>query len=104
PVSPERVWDSLTSDASLSAWKLPIKSLTWTSPRPFGVGTTREVALSGKSLTIREKFFRWEEGKRMSFFATECDRNLLVRFPDDYVVESRPGGGSRFTWTIATEP
>lgn len=103
PVPPEQVWAALTSDQSLAAWQLPVKSLKWTSPRPFGVGTTREVVLSGRTLSIREHFFRWDEGNRMSFFATECDRNLLRRFAEDYVVEARPGG-SRFTWTIATEP
>jgi hypothetical protein len=103
PVPPEWVWAALTSDESLSAWRLPVKSLTWTSPRPFGVGTTREVVLSASMLSIRERFFRWEEGSRMSYFATECNRNLLRRFAEDYVVEERPGG-SRFTWTIATEP
>ena len=103
PVAPEQVWAALTSDASLAAWQLPVKSLTWTSSRPFGVGTTREVVLSGQSLSIRERFFRWQDGERMSFYATECNRKLLRRFAEDYVVEARPGG-SRFTWTIATEP
>ncbi len=35
---PERVWDSLQSDESLAAWGKTVNSLTWTSPRPFGVG------------------------------------------------------------------
>jgi ligand-binding SRPBCC domain-containing protein len=39
---PERVWESLESDASISAWGPAVKTVTWTSPRPFGVGTTRE--------------------------------------------------------------
>jgi len=102
-VPAEDVWAALTSDASLSSWRLPIKSLTWTSPRPFGVGTTREVLLSGRMFGIRERFFRWEEGRRMSFAGTHFDRRLLRRFAEDYVVESRDGG-SRFTWTIAIEP
>jgi hypothetical protein len=102
-VPPDTVWSSLTSDRSMWDWRLPIKRLTWTSPRPFGVGTTREVILSGGSFGIRERYFRWEDGRRMSFVATECDRRLLRRFAEDYLVESRPGG-SRFTWTIALEP
>ncbi|MDT4936742.1 MAG: hypothetical protein QOG80_413 [Pseudonocardiales bacterium] len=102
-VPPERVWESLTSDASMSAWRLPVRTLEWTSPRPFGVGTTRTVELSGGALGIREKYFRWDEGRRMSFYAVECTRTLLRRFAEDYLVEERPGG-SRFTWTIALEP
>ena len=41
--SPERVWESLVSDESLAAWGPMINDVTWTSPRPFGVGTTREL-------------------------------------------------------------
>lgn len=103
PVPPQRVWEALTSDGSLGAWQLPVRRLTWTSPRPFGVGTTREVILSGNTFGIRERFFRWEEGVRMSFSATECSRPLLRRFGEDYLVEERHGG-SRFTWTIALDP
>lgn len=99
-----QVWASLTSERSLWDWRLPISRLTWTSPRPFGVGTTREVVLTGGSIAIRERFFRWADGHRMSFAATECDRPLLRRFAEDYLVEARKGGGARFVWTIAMEP
>jgi hypothetical protein len=43
-VSPERLWESLTSDRALADWRLGLHSLRWASPRPFGVGTTREPA------------------------------------------------------------
>ncbi len=103
PVPPARVWESLTSDRALADWGLGLHSLNWTSARPFGVGTTREVVLPGKALAIRERFFRWEEGSRKSFYGTEVNRPLLRRFAEDYLVEQTPAG-SRFTWTIAMEP
>jgi hypothetical protein len=102
-VAPERVWESLTSDRALAAWGLGLHSLRWTSPRPFGIGTTREVVLPGKAMAVREKFFRWEDGHRKSFHAVAADRPLLRRFAEDYLVEPTRGG-SRFTWTIAMEP
>jgi hypothetical protein len=52
--SPEKVWESLVSDESLTAWGPMIKDVTWTSPRPFGVGTTREVTAPGGSV-MRER-------------------------------------------------
>src|SRR5690348_9861094 len=61
-VPPARVWESLASDESLAAWGLGVRRLTWTTPRPFGVGTTREVVLPLGSMTVRERFFRWDEG------------------------------------------
>ena len=102
-VPPERVWESLTSDRALADWGLPLRRLEWTSPRPFGVGTSREVDLAAGLVTIKERFFRWEEGERYSFYAESVNRNVLHAFAEDYVVE-RTSGGSRFTWTIAMTP
>jgi uncharacterized protein YndB with AHSA1/START domain len=102
-VPPERVWAALTSDRSMADWGLGIHSLRWTSARPFGVGTTREVVLPGKVMTVRERFFRWEEGSRKSFYGTEINRPVVDRFAEDYLVE-QTARGSRFTWTIAFEP
>ncbi|MCU1657884.1 MAG: Polyketide cyclase / dehydrase and lipid transport, partial [Pseudonocardiales bacterium] len=98
PVAPERVWASLTSDRALAAWGFGLHSLDWTSPRPFGVGTTRSVVLPGRTIAIHERFFRWEEGRRKSFHGTETNRPLLRRFAEDYLVEPT-AAGSRFIWT-----
>ena len=77
-----------------------IRSLRWTSPRPLGVGATREIVLR-QFIAVREHFFRWDEGSRYSFHG-ECNRPVR-RFAEDYLVEKTPGG-CRFTWTIAFEP
>lgn len=104
PVPPERVWESIASEASLSGWRgLHVPRLTWTSPRPFGIGTTREVVLPLGAMTVRERFFRWDEGKGYSFYVEAANRPLLERFAEDYVVEP-DGDGTLLTWTIALEP
>lgn len=101
--SPERVWASLASDASLSAWGLGVQSLRWTSPRPFGVGTTREVVLPLRAMTIREEFTRWDEGRGYAFYVREANRPGLRSFAENYELEP-DGDGTLFTWTIALEP
>lgn len=104
PASPEQVWESISSDESMRAWKgLHVPSLTWTSPRPFGVDTTREVVLPLQMMTVHERFFRWDEGKGYSFYVYEANRPLLDRFAEDYVIEA-DGDGAVLTWTIALEP
>jgi hypothetical protein len=103
PVPPERVWESIASDRSMWDWGLGVKRLTWTSPRPFGVGTTREVVLPFGAMTVREQFFRWDEGKGYSFYVAETNRPVVERFAEDYAIEP-DGNGSVFTWTIALEP
>jgi hypothetical protein len=99
--SPEQVWESLTSDASIAAWGPTIKEVNWTSPRPFGVGTTREVApLDTRG---REHFFRWDEGHDYSFAVDEWTIPVFKRFAEDYIVEP-DDGGTLFSWTVAFEP
>ena len=99
---PQKVWDSLTSDASIAAWGPTLKSVDWTSSRPFGVGTTREVTpLVGPRL--RERYFLWEEGRRHAFAGYESTAQLFKRFAEDYLVEP-DGDDTLFTWVLALEP
>ncbi|OBK75006.1 SRPBCC family protein [Mycobacterium sp. 1274761.0] len=99
--TPAQVWEQLTSDASIAAWGPTVKKVTWTSPRPFGIGTTRDVDAPGA--TMRERFFRWENGRRKSFAVYESTLPLFTRFAEDYVVEP-DGNDTLFTWTLAIEP
>jgi uncharacterized protein YndB with AHSA1/START domain len=103
PAPPERVWASLTSEQSLAAWPLGVRSLRWTSSRPFGVATTREVVLPLGAMTIREEFTRWDEGRGYSFYVTEADRGWFRSFAENYEL-APDGDGTLFTWTIAFEP
>jgi len=103
PVPPERVWESLTSERSVSAWGLGVQAVEWSSPRPFGIGTTRTVTLPLHSMTAHEQYFVWDEGKRHAFFLREANRAFLRRMAEDYLIEPSPSG-CRFTWTFAIEP
>ena len=102
PATPEKVWESLTSDESLAAWGPSIKNVTWTSPRPFGVGTTREVIAPG-GMTVRERYFHWDEGRNHSFYVYEATVPVFHRFAEDYLVEP-DGDQTLFTWVLALEP
>jgi hypothetical protein len=96
------VWGELTSDDTLH-WCRILDDVTWTSRRPFAVGTTRTVsALKGVNV-IKEHYFRWDEGRRKSFYVLESSAPLFRRFAEDYLVEPDGDGACRFTWTIAYE-
>jgi hypothetical protein len=98
----EKVWESLCSDASLSAWGSTLREVVWTSPRPFGVGTTREAQpMAGPR--VRERYYRWDEGRSHAFYVYEATMPLFRRFAEDYIVEP-DGDGSVFTWVLALEP
>ena len=97
------VWAELTSDRPL-AWCRILDEVTWTSPRPFGVGTTRTAkALRGATI-LHERFFRWEEGRRKSFYVLESSAPLVRSLAEDYLVEPTSETSCRFTWTVAYAP
>jgi len=95
-----QVWDELTSDTALH-WCRILSDVRWTSPRPFGVGTTREVkALWGANM-LREHYFLWEEGRRHCFYVAETTAPIVTSLAEDYLVEPRGEDACHFTWTIA---
>ena len=98
----EKVWAELTSEQPLH-W-VPGLRLRWTSPRPFGVGTTRQGKSMGGAMTADAHFFIWEEGQRYALFVTQINVPLLKSFAEDYVVEPNGADGCRFTWRIAITP
>lgn len=102
PVPPDRVWESLVSPNSVADWTPLLQTIEWTSPEPYGVGTTRTVVLPAKAITIHEHFFLWDEGHRMAFHGVDCNVALFSRFAEDYVVEPS-ATGTRFTWSFALE-
>ncbi|TXS34475.1 SRPBCC family protein [Streptomyces sp. ms191] len=97
----ERIWEILTGE-ELVHWVWAFTDLKWNSPRPFGVGTVREVTLL-TFLTARERFFRWDEGRRYTFSVYEASRPGLRHAAEDWTIEPTPSG-SRLTWTMAIRP
>ena len=97
------VWADLTSDNPLT-WCRILDRVEWTSDRPFGVGTTRSAHSLRGAMVINERFFRWEEGRRKSFYVIEATGPLFRRFAEDYLVEPVSETSCQFTWTIAWEP
>jgi hypothetical protein len=103
PVPAAEVWAGLVAETPL-AWCRLLHDGKYTSPRPFGVGTTREVGVGvGRGLLkLREQFFRWEEGRRHSFSVVQMNVPTFRRFGEDYLVEDT-AAGCRFTWSFALD-
>jgi len=76
--------------------------VVWTSNKPYGVGTTRSVWLTG--ITVDERFFRWEHDRRFSFYLTGHSVPLAHAFAEDYRLDEVAGGETRFTYSVAIEP
>ena len=103
PLPAATVWSELAADDALH-WCRILQDVRWTSPRPFGVGTTREVKALWGANVLRERYFRWEEGRRQTFYAAESSSPLFKSLAEDYLVEPRGEDACRLTWTVAVEP
>ena len=97
------VWSELVADGALSFCR-SLRGARWTSPRPFGVGTTRTMPALFGLLIVDEIYFRWQEGTRHSFYACQTNLPMFRRLAEDYLVEEAGPNACRFTWTIATDP
>lgn len=97
----EQVWSELVSDRPLH-WCRGL-DVTWTSGRPFGLGTTRQATVV-KVLTVQELFFAWEEGRRYAFGVTSANAPLFAGLAEDYVVDPDGPGRCTFRWSVAIEP
>ncbi|RFZ48012.1 Polyketide cyclase / dehydrase and lipid transport [Mycobacterium marinum] len=101
-ITPEQLFEVLSEAESWPSWAPVITKVTWTSPPPFRVGTTRTVEMRG-GLVGNEEFIAWEPFSHMAFRFNECSTQAVAAFAEDYRVEVIPGG-CRLTWTMAQKP
>ncbi len=101
-VTPEQLFEVLADAESWPRWASVITKVTWTSPDPRGVGTTRTVDMRG-GMVGNEEFLAWEPFTRMAFRFNECSTQAVAAFAEDYRVEVIPGG-CRLTWIMAQKP
>ncbi|KZF06390.1 MAG: SRPBCC family protein [Rhodococcus sp. (in: high G+C Gram-positive bacteria)] len=96
----DTVWAGLTADQPL-AWCSALKG-QYTSGRPFGSGTTRNVVVA-RLLRLNERFFEWDESnRRHSFYVESASLPLFGVFAEDYQI-TPTATGCRFVWRFALE-
>ena len=98
------VWAELTEDDPMSAYCRAISSITWTSERPFGVGTTRTTRVLGGLIKLEERYPHWDEGRRKVFVGVRTVPPTLRRVAEEYLVEPIDADHCRFRWTAVWEP
>jgi len=100
--TPERVFEVFEDPDSWPVWAGAIKKVTWTSPKPFEVGTTRDVDIMG-GLTAHERFFVWEPPHRMAFYFEGTNKPAVNSLAEYYELQPLSDGRTRFIWRVAYE-
>jgi hypothetical protein len=98
-VTPAQLWEVLIDADAWPHWASVITDVTWTSPGPWGVGTTRTVTMRG-GLVGDEEFLLWEPGERMAFRFNRASTSAVTAFAELYEIEET-ASGCRLTWTLA---
>jgi carbon monoxide dehydrogenase subunit G len=101
-ITPEQIFDVLGDASSWPHWASVITKVTWTSPEPRGVGTTRTVHMRG-GIVGDEEFLAWEPNRHMAFRFNEASTSSIAAFAEDYRVVETPDG-CHLTWVMAMKP
>jgi hypothetical protein len=101
-ITPEQLFEVFADAESWPRWVTVIAKVTWTSPEPHGVGTTRTADLRGR-VVANEEFLAWEPFAHMAFRFNECSTRAFAALAEEYRVEVIPGG-CRLTWIMAQQP
>ncbi|KUI33860.1 SRPBCC family protein [Mycobacterium sp. GA-2829] len=101
-ITPEQVFEVLADAESWPHWATVITKVTWTSPEPRGVGTTRTVHMRG-GIVGDEEFLAWEPFRHMAFRFNEASTGSIAAFAEDYRVVETPNG-CHLTWVMAMKP
>lgn len=102
PASIEEIFKTFEDAQAWTKWFEGIDNVEWTSPKPFGVGTTRVVTLG--PLKVWEYFFRWDQDSGFSFYFERTNLSFVKALVEDYQLEKIDEQLTRFTYTVAYEP
>jgi uncharacterized protein YndB with AHSA1/START domain len=103
---PGEVFDIFADGESWPKWFDAVQRITWTSPEPKGVGTTRTVTLAVTPLkvTVQERFLVWDPGQRFTFRFEGVGLPLFHAGIEDYRLQDLSGGRCALTYTVCLEP
>lgn len=101
-ITPEQLFEVLADAESWPHWATAITKVTWTSPEPRGIGTTRTVEMRG-GIVGDEEFLAWEPFSHMAFRFNEASSGSIGAFAEDYRVIPT-ANGCHLTWVMAMKP
>ena len=102
PASAETVFALFRDADAWPRWFNGMSKVVWTSPEPFGVGTTRSVWLG--PLRVDEHFFDWVDDQRFAFYFTGTNLPFVHALVEEYQLENMGPDQCRFTYSVAYDP
>ena len=101
PAGPQAVWPALADAAAWPSWFSGMKDAHYTSPEPYGAGSTRRVRVM--SLVADETILAFDVGKRFAFRVDSTNLPLLAALVEVVTLEAA-GSTTRVVYRQALEP
>jgi hypothetical protein len=101
-VSADALFSALEEGETWSKFFPVIRHVEWTSPRPFGKGTTRTVTLVG-GVRLEEVFWTWEPGRNMGFAITAASNRSLKGLVETYDITPIDDQRCKLRWRMGIE-
>lgn len=100
---PDEVWAVVLDSRSWPAWFPTVRTCRPTSEPSTGVGSTREVVLTGGS-RFQERFIAWEDERLWAFTATEMKPGGFRSLVERLTIDDLGSGRCRVTYRMGFEP
>ena len=101
PASPAEVWPAFADAPAWVRWFTGMQDARYTSPPPYGVGSTRSVRVMG--LVADETILAFDPGKRFAFRVDAANLPMLRALVEVVTLEP-DGAGTRVVYRQALEP
>src|SRR2546426_11486868 len=95
------VFAAISADPSTWTWFPRLSGGGYLSDPPHGVGSTREVRMSG--ITYRETMLAWDEPSRWAYRVDESSAPVGSALVEDWVLEDR-GDDTIVRWIFTIDP
>lgn len=99
-VSAEQLFAALEDGSVWTKVSGAIREVTWTSPKPYAIGTTRTVTFAA-GIRIDERFWTWEPNRRMGFSVTAASTSRLSGLSEVYEITPLSEEHCKLRWVAA---
>ncbi|HET6734353.1 SRPBCC family protein [Mycobacterium sp.] len=100
-ITPAQLWQVLEEAESWPLWS-PLTRMTWTSPAPFRLGSTRAIEMRNGGAAL-EEVIAWQPHSHMAFRMNKSSFARERASVEEHRIEPTPQG-CRLTWTLAHDP
>ena len=102
PVSSQVAFAHLADTNSWSTWYPTLNRAEWTSPAPFGEGSTRVIQLRGKA-QAEQQVTAWEEGFRIVFCFTSGREPGMAAGAEEFWLRPTSPTSCELSWRMAVD-